>query len=73
MIIDSGAHFNFVAAGSKALTAGKTFIAISNTAATPISGTFANPSDGGTFTVGPNTLQVSYAGGDGNDLNLTVQ
>jgi hypothetical protein len=70
--IDSGAQFNFVAAGNKPLNPGKKFIAISNTAATPISGTFANLPDGATFTVGPNAYQASYEGGDGNDLTLTV-
>jgi autotransporter-associated beta strand protein len=70
--IDSGAQFNFVAAGNKTLNVGKKFVAISNTAATPISGTFANLPDGSMFTVGPNTFQVSYEGGDGNDLTLTV-
>ena len=45
---------------------------ISNTAATPISGTFANLANGSTFTVGNNTFQASYEGGDGNDLTLTV-
>jgi autotransporter-associated beta strand protein len=70
--IESGAQFNFVAAGNKTLTLGKKFVAISNTAATPISGTFANLPDGSTFTVGPNSFQVSYSGGDGNDLTLTV-
>ena len=70
--IESGAQFNFVAAANKTLNLGKRFVAISNTAATPISGTFANLSDGSTFTVGPNTFQVSYSGGDGNDLTLTV-
>ena len=58
--------------GNMTLTPGKVFVAISNTAATPISGTFANLPDGSTFTVGPNTFQVSYSGGDGNDLTLTV-
>jgi autotransporter-associated beta strand protein len=70
--IGNGAQFNFVAAGNKTLAPGKVFVAISNTAATPISGTFANLPDGSTFTIGPNTFQVSYEGGDGNDLTLTV-
>jgi hypothetical protein len=48
------------------------FTAISNTSATPISGTFANLADGSTLTVGRNNYQVSYSGGDGNDLTLTV-
>ncbi|PYV73625.1 MAG: hypothetical protein DMG96_22505 [Acidobacteria bacterium] len=70
--IDSGAQLNFVAIANKALTPGKVFAAISNTSATPISGTFANLPDGSTFTVGRNTLQANYEGGDGNDLTLTV-
>ena len=54
------------------LSAGTTFSPISNTSATPIVGTFANLPDGSTFTVGTNTFQANYEGGDGNDLTLTV-
>ena len=70
--IESGAQFSFVAVANKRLTAGTVFTAISNTSANPISGTFANLPDGSTFTVGRNSYQVSYSGGDGNDLTLTV-
>ncbi len=70
--IESGAQFNFTALANKRLVAGTVFTALSNTAATPISGTFANLADGSTLTAGPNNLQVSYSGGDGNDLTLTV-
>jgi hypothetical protein len=45
---------------------------VNNTAGTPISGSFANLADGASVTVGPNNFQVSYEGGDGNDLTLTV-
>jgi hypothetical protein len=45
---------------------------ISNTSASPISGTFSNLPDGGIVTVNGNNLQASYSGGDGNDLMLTV-
>ncbi len=38
----------------------------------PIVGTFMNLPDGGTITVGNNTFQADYEGGDGNDLTLTV-
>ncbi len=31
-----------------------------------------NLPDGGSITVGNNTFQASYEGGDGNDLTLTV-
>jgi autotransporter-associated beta strand protein len=70
--VEAGAQFDLTTTGNKKLTAGKVFIAISNTAATPISGTFANLADGSTVSVGVNKLQVSYSGGDGNDLTLTV-
>jgi autotransporter-associated beta strand protein len=70
--IETGAQFSFNTVANKKLTAGKVFTAISNTAATPISGTFANLADGATITVGVNKLQVSYSGGDGNDLTLAV-
>lgn len=70
--IESGADFSFVAVANKRLTAGTVFTAISNTSATPITGTFANLPDGSTFTVGRNNYQVSYSGGEGNDLTLTV-
>ena len=52
---------------------GTVFTLISNTATTAISGTFANLSEGLIFSIGPNTYRVSYHGGDGNDLTLTVQ
>ena len=54
------------------LRVGTTFTVISNTAATPISGTFANLPDGSIITIRGNNLQASYEGGDGNDLTLTV-
>ena len=54
------------------LPVGTTFTVISNTAATPIAGTFANLPDGSIITIHGNHLQASYEGGDGNDLTLTV-
>jgi autotransporter-associated beta strand protein len=70
--IDSRAPFAVMAVGNKKLTIGEVFTPISNTAASPINGTFANLADGSTVTVGVNKLQASYSGGDGNDLTLTV-
>jgi hypothetical protein len=70
--VQSGAQFGFNAVANKRLQRGQVFTAISNTSASPISGTFANLADGSTFTVGRNKFQVSYSGGDGNDLTLTV-
>jgi len=70
--IESGAEFSFTAVANKRLTPGTVFTAISNTAATPITGPFANLPDGSIFRAGRNNFQVSYSGGDGNDLTLTV-
>jgi autotransporter-associated beta strand protein len=72
--IESGAQFSFGTVGNrnKKLPKGQVFVAISNSAATPIAGTFANLADGSTATVGSNTFQANYEGGDGNDLTLTV-
>jgi len=70
--IESGAQSNFSAIGNKKLPRGQVFTVISNTSATPIAGTFANLPDGSTFAAGRNNFQVSYEGGNGNDLTLTV-
>jgi hypothetical protein len=71
--INSGAQFFFADHGSGTLRPGTVFTLINNTATTAISGTFANLSEGLTFSIGANTYRVSYHGGDGNDLTLTVQ
>ena len=73
MTIASGAQFALQAVGNKRLATRTLFTLISNTSATPISGTFANLPNGSTLTAGRNKLLVSYTGGDGNDLTLTVQ
>jgi autotransporter-associated beta strand protein len=70
--IRSGAFFSFVDNGNTVLSIGTSFTAISNTAATSIAGTFTNLTDGASLTVGSNTFQANYEGGDGNDLTLTV-
>ena len=71
--IATGAQFALQAVGNKKLPGGTVFTILSNTSATPISGTFANLPDGSTLTAGRNKLNVSYTGGDGNNLTLTVQ
>ena len=68
----NNATLSFVDNGTAALSPGTSFVAIDNTAVTPISGAFSNLSDGSTITVGSNTYQANYEGGDGNDLTLTV-
>ena len=70
--ISSGAQFSLADLGSSTLNPGTSFILISNTAATPIVGTFSNLADGALVIIGNNTFQADYEGGDGNDLTLTV-
>ncbi len=70
--IGGGAQFDLSVVKNQKLSAGASFTVISNTSAAPISGTFANVADGSTFTIGRNTFQASYRGGEGNDLTLTV-
>ncbi len=72
MTINIGALFSFIALDSGTLPQGTVLTALQNTAATPISGTFANLADDSTITIGSNTFQADYQGGDGNDLTLTV-
>ena len=67
------AFINLTDTGTGVLAAGTTLTLIANSSPTPIAGTFANLPDGGTVTVGKNTFQANYEGGDGNDLTLTVQ
>ena len=67
-----GAQIVLADGGSTPLSPGTVFTVISNTAASPIVGTFANLPDGAIMTVNGNNYQASYEGGDGNDLTLTV-
>ncbi|HEY3601110.1 MAG TPA: autotransporter-associated beta strand repeat-containing protein [Chthoniobacterales bacterium] len=70
--INSGATVNVSGQTQGSLKRGLTLTLISNTSASPISGTFANLPDGGIVNVNGNNLQANYEGGDGNDLTLTV-
>jgi autotransporter-associated beta strand protein len=59
--------------GGATLTNGSSFTIVDNTnGITSISGTFVGLSEGSTITVGSNTFIISYAGGTGNDITLTV-
>jgi autotransporter-associated beta strand protein len=71
--INSGATATITDLGTGTLTSGTIFTIINNSANTAISGTFSNLADGSTVVVGSNTYLVSYHGGTGNDLTLTVQ
>jgi autotransporter-associated beta strand protein len=70
--IETGATFNLVATVDGAADVGSEYPVLSNTAATPIAGNFANLPDGTIINAGGNNLQANYEGGDGNDLTLTV-
>jgi autotransporter-associated beta strand protein len=70
--IETGATFTVGADVRGSLSLGTVLTVISNTAATPIAGTFANLADGITLAIGSNHLRVSYEGGNGNDLTFTV-
>ncbi len=69
----TGATLSLTDMGGGSLPPGTVFTVISNSAATPIAGTFTNLADGAAVTVGSNTYKSNYEGGDGNDLTLTVQ
>lgn len=71
--INRGTIIAITTLGHVELAAGTVFTMINNTAATPISGSFADLRDGSTFAARGNRFLVSYEGGDGNDLTLTVQ
>ena len=68
----NGGTFSPTANADGTLTVGTKFVVIDNTSAAAIAGAFANLPDGGTITIGNNTYQANYEGGDGNDLTLTV-
>jgi len=50
---------------------GSIFTILSNDGADAVAGTFAGLPEGASFALGSNALQISYAGGDGNDVTLT--
>ncbi len=70
--IKAGATFVAQGTVQGTLQPGLVLTVISNTSATPITGTFNNLSDGAILTVNGNNFQANYEGGDGNDLTLTV-
>jgi hypothetical protein len=51
---------------------GTVFMIVEKTTAGPIAGTFDGLPEGATVASGNNTLVISYVGGDGNDVTLTV-
>jgi autotransporter-associated beta strand protein len=51
---------------------GNVFRIVDVTGANPVTGTFAGLPEGTVFSVGATPLQISYVGGTGNDVTLTV-
>ena len=72
VIIDGNARIKMTDQRRGTMAAGTTLTLIDNTGERAIDGTFKKLPDGGNITVGLNTFKVSYSGGDGNDLTLTV-
>ncbi len=52
--------------------AGQTYVIISNDGSDAVTGAFTGLAEGATFNVSGNVFEVSYKGGDGNDIVLTV-
>jgi autotransporter-associated beta strand protein len=52
-------------------TPGQQFEVIANDGTDPVSGTFGNLPEGATFPLAGGTFQITYQGGDGNDVVLT--
>lgn len=55
---------------SGTLSGGESYTIIANDGVDPISGTFTGLSEGAAVSVGGGSLQISYHGGDGNDVVL---
>ncbi len=53
------------------LNPGDSITLIDNVSGSAISGTFAGMAQGALFTANGNTMQISYLGGDGNDVTVT--
>jgi autotransporter-associated beta strand protein len=53
-------------------TVGNVFTIINNDGTDPVVGTFSGLPEGSTFSAGGRIFQISYLGGDGNDVVLTV-
>jgi fibronectin-binding autotransporter adhesin len=70
--ISNSAQFSLSNIGSAIASFGTTFMVISNASPNSIIGNFANLPEGAVFTRDGNDYRVSYMGGDGNDLTITV-
>ena len=57
---------------SFAPTVGQSFEIINNQGGNPVTGTFSGVAEGAVFAIGNTKLQITYKGGDGNDVVVTV-
>lgn len=53
-------------------TAGQKYVIVSNDGTDAVTGTFKGLAEGATFMLGNGQFRISYVGGDGNDVELTV-
>jgi hypothetical protein len=51
---------------------GQSFVIVDNDGNDPIAGTFNGKPEGSVFTAGGTTFRITYVGGSGNDIVLTV-
>jgi hypothetical protein len=68
----SGGNLHLSIINGFAPTVGQNFKLINNTSNNAVIGTFNGLSEGATFIVAGNTFQITYKGGDGNDVVVTV-
>ncbi len=70
--VDPGTTLNLIWDTNYTPTAGDTFVIIDNDGADAVTGNFNGLAEGANITEGEIVLSISYAGGDGNDVVLTV-
>jgi len=66
------ANLNVVLSDGFSMAQGDKFTIIDNKSSRPVSGTFNGLAEGAVFAVADGTFSISYIGGDGNDVVLTV-
>ncbi len=69
----NGANLNTSILSGFKSPVGQSYIIIDNDGSDAITGTFANLAEGATFAVNGYVFKISYVGGTGNDVVLTVQ
>lgn len=67
-----GGTLNTISYNSFAPINGQSYKIIDNDGSDAVTGTFASLPEGATFTLGGAVLKISYVGGDGNDVVLSV-